>query len=310
MRAAVLHEIGTIPVFGDFKEPVADDEHDVVEVLLAGLNPVDLYIASGAYGDLELPCVVGREGIARLSDGRRVYFDSPPSPFGSMAQFAPVQAQRLFDVPDGLDAGLAVALGIAGLAAWLPLTRRARLKPGQSVLVLGASGVVGQLGVQAAKLLGAGHVVAAARHRPALERLLERGADEVVELGRPGVDDAKAFADAAGSDGFDVVLDPLYGPALEAALGATSQFAHIVTVGASAGSEATIGIRHLFGRTLSGHSNTFAPLEHRREAYERMCEHALAGELTVNVEKLSLADIETAWKLQAAGPHHKITLIP
>lgn len=310
MRAAVLHEIGTVPVFGDFEEPVPDEEHVVVEVLLAGLNPVDIYMASGAYGDLELPCVVGREGIARLSDQRRVYFDSPPAPFGSVAQFAPVQPQRLLDVPDGLDEGLAVALGIAGLAAWLPLTRRARLQPGQSVLVLGASGVVGQLGVQAAKLLGAGRVVAAARHRPTLERLLERGAEDIVVLNRPGVDDAQALADAAGSDGFDVVLDPLYGPALEAALGATAQFAHIVTVGASAGPEARIGIGHLFGRTISGHSNAFAPLEHRREAYEQMCRHALAGELTVDVKKYPLSDVDTAWKLQAAGPHHKITLIP
>jgi NADPH2:quinone reductase len=308
MRAAVLHEIGTIPVFADFKEPVPDDAHDVVEVLLAGLNPVDLYIAAGMYGEVELPCVVGREGIARLADGRRVYFDSPPPPFGSMAQLAPVAPKRIFDVPDGLDAGLAVALGIAGLAAWLPLKRRARLQPGQSVLVLGASGVVGQLGVQAAKLLGAGRVVAAARHQPTLERLLERGADDIVVLRGDG--DAQALADAAGNGGFDVVLDPVFGPALEAALGATSQFAHIVTVGASAGQEAKIGVGRLFGRTLSGHSNTFAPLEHRREAYEQMCAHALAGELTVDVEKLSLADIETAWRLQAAGPHHKIAIIP
>ncbi|MEA2223811.1 MAG: hypothetical protein QOH83_2187 [Solirubrobacteraceae bacterium] len=309
MRAAVLHEIGTIPVFADFKEPASDDAHDVVEVLLAGLNPVDLYIAAGLYGEVELPCVVGREGIARLADGRRVYFDSPPQPFGSMAQLAPVQPERLFDVPDGLDAGLAVAFGIAGLAAWLPLTRRARLQPGQSVLVLGASGVVGQLGVQAAKLLGAGHVVAAARHRPTLERLLKRGADDIVVL-RGDDSDAQALADAAGTGGFDVVLDPVFGPALEAALGATSQFAHIVTVGASAGQQATIGVGQLFGRTVSGHSNAFAPLEHRREAYEQMCAYALAGELTVDVEKLSLADVEIAWRMQAAGPHHKITLVP
>jgi D-arabinose 1-dehydrogenase-like Zn-dependent alcohol dehydrogenase len=75
MRAAVLHELRTVPVFGDFKEPQPNQTHQVAEVLLGGLNPVDLSIAAGEYGDVELPCVVGREGIARLSDGA---FYGPP----------------------------------------------------------------------------------------------------------------------------------------------------------------------------------------------------------------------------------------
>jgi NADPH2:quinone reductase len=290
MRAAVLHEVGTIPVFGDFKEPQPDDEHEILDVLLAGLNPVDLYIAAGLYGELELPCVMGREGIARLADGSRVYFDSTPPPFGAMAQFAPVNPRETFPVPDGLDAGVAVALGIAGLAAWLPLTKNAHLREGETVLVLGA-----------------GRVVAAARHRPTLEKLLDRGADEIVVLEG---DVAAALKSAAGNGGYDVVLDPLYGPSLEAALQATSQFARVVTVGASSGQTATIPVTELFGRRLSGHSNSFAPREDRRAAYERMAAHALAGEITVEVEKLPLADIQTAWALQAKGPHHKLTIIP
>jgi NADPH:quinone reductase-like Zn-dependent oxidoreductase len=307
MRAAVLYEVGTVPVFADFKEPAPDDEHEIVEVLLAGLNPVDLYIAAGLYGQLDLPCVMGREGIARLASGERVYFDAPPAPFGTMAQYAPVDPREVFHVPDGLDEGVAVALGIAGLAAWLPLTKRAHLKRGESVLVLGASGVVGQIAVQAARLLGAGRVVAAARHRPTLEKLLHRGADEIVVLEG---DLAAALKSAAGNGGYDVVLDPLYGPSLEAALQATSQFARVVTVGASAGQTATIPVNELFGRRLSGHSNRFAPVEDRREAYERMAAHALAGEIVIEVEKLPLSDIQTAWALQAKGPHHKLTIIP
>ena len=65
------------------------------------------------------------------------------SPFGSMAQMAPVDPRESFRVPDGLDESLAVAIGIAGLAGWLPLTYQAHLRPGETVLVLGASGVVG-----------------------------------------------------------------------------------------------------------------------------------------------------------------------
>lgn len=306
MRAAVLHEVGTVPVFADFKEPQPGDGYQVLEVLLAGLNPVDLSIAAGRYGPLELPCVVGREGVARLPGGERVYFAGPPSPFGSMAQYAPVDVEATFSVPAGLDPGLAVALGIAGLAAWLPLTWRAGLQAGETVLVLGASGVVGQIAVQAAKLLGAGRVVAAARDRPSLERLRDRGADATVVLEG---DIGRALKDAAG-DGYDVVVDPLYGPPLQAALAAAAQGARIVTIGANAGQTATIPIGDLFGRTVMGHSNQHAPLDVRREAYERMAGYAAAGEIAVEVERLPLAQVSDAWERQARGPHHKLTLVP
>jgi len=306
MRAAVLYDVATVPVFADFTEPQPDDRHQVLEVLLAGLNPVDLYIAAGQYGEVELPCVVGREGIARLPDGGRAYFAGPPAPFGSMAQYAPVDIEQTFAVPEGLDAGLAVCLGIAGLAAWLPLTWRANLRAGETVLVLGASGVVGQIAVQAAKLLGAGHVVAAARHRATLERLRQRAADATVVLEG---DYRTALREAAG-DGYDVVVDPLYGPSLEAALGATAPGARVVTVGATAGQTAEIAFRDLRARTLIGHGNQQAPLEVRRTAYEDMAAHAAAGEIAVEVERLPLSRIEEAWERQARGPHHKIALVP
>jgi NADPH:quinone reductase-like Zn-dependent oxidoreductase len=61
MRAAVMHQLRTVPVFGDFMEPRPDKKHQVAEVLLGALNPVDLLVAAGAYGDAELPCVVGRD---------------------------------------------------------------------------------------------------------------------------------------------------------------------------------------------------------------------------------------------------------
>ena len=306
MRAAVLYEVATVPVFADFTEPQPDDRHQVLEVLLAGLNPVDLYIAAGQYGEVELPCVVGREGIVRLPDGGRAYFAGPPAPFGSMAQYAPVEIEQTFAVPEGLDAGLAVCLGIAGLAAWLPLTWRANLRAGETVLVLGASGVVGQIAVQAAKLLGAGHVVAAARHRATLERLRQRAADATVVLEG---DYRTALREAAG-DGYDVVVDPVYGPPLEAALGATAPGARVVTVGATAGQTAEIAFRDLRVRTLIGHGNQQAPLEVRRTAYGDMAAHAAAGEIAVEVERLPLLRIEEAWERQARGPHHKIALVP
>jgi NADPH:quinone reductase-like Zn-dependent oxidoreductase len=306
MRAAVLQELRTVPVFGDFKEPRPDERHQVAEVLLGALNPADLFVAAGAYGGAEPPCVVGREGVARLPDGAAVYFSGPPAPFGSLAQYAPVDPSTGFPIPDGLDPGLAVSMGIAGLAAWLPLTWRAALQPGETVLVLGASGVVGQIAVQAAKLLGAARVIAAARDRETLERLREQGADAIVVLEG---DYRQALKDAAG-DGYDVVLDPLYGPPLEAALSATAQGARVVTVGTSAAESAAIPVSDIFGRTLTGHSNDHASLEVRREAYGRLAGHAAAGEIRVEVERLPLSRIADAWDMQMRGPHRKIALVP
>jgi NADPH:quinone reductase-like Zn-dependent oxidoreductase len=306
MRAAVFYEIGTVPVFADFKEPEPDDRHQVLEVLLAGLNPVDLYIAAGRTGAVEPPCVVGLEGIARLPDGGRAYFNGVPAPFGSMAQYAPVDVGQTFPLPDGLDAGVAVSLGIAGLAAWLPLTRRANLRAGETVLVLGASGVVGQIAVQAAKLLGASRVVAAARDRATLERLRERGADATVVLEG---DYAGALSAAAG-DGYDVVLDTVFGPPLQVALAATARGARVITVGAAAGQTVEISFGEIIQRTLIGHSNLQAPFEARRSAYADMARHAAAGEIAVEVDRLPLSRIEEAWRRQAEGPHRKIALIP
>ena len=308
MRAAVLYEIGGLPVPSQFADPPPLEGFETAEVLIAGLNPVDLYIAAGTYGPVEAPYVVGREGIARLADDRRVYFEATAPRFGSMAQLAPVDPAYSFTVPDDLDAGLAVACGIAGLAAWLPLEWRARLQPGETVLVLGASGVVGQIGVQAAKLLDAGRVIAAARSRDVLERLLERGADQIVVLG--GADDRQALRDAAGRHGYDVILDPVYGAPLEAAMPACAEGARVVSVGSSAGDRATIGFRDLYSRAHYGHNNRQAPYEVRREAYERLTAHAGAGEIVVDVERIPLEHVADAWRRQAAGPHHKLTLVP
>ncbi|HEY0363097.1 MAG TPA: hypothetical protein VGC83_12505, partial [Solirubrobacteraceae bacterium] len=107
-----------------------------------------------------------------------------------------------------------------------------------------------------------------------------------------------------------VVLDPVYGAPLEAALAATAQGARIVTVGASAGMTVTVPMTAIYGRTWVGHSNGQAPLDVRREAYGRMAGHALAGEIVVDVERLPLSRIDEAWQRQAQGPHHKLVVIP
>jgi NADPH:quinone reductase-like Zn-dependent oxidoreductase len=310
MRAAVLHEYG-VPSPGEFGEPAAGPGQSVVEVLAAGLNPVDVAICAGRFyaGKPPLPSVAGREGVGLL-EGERVYFDAPVAPFGSMAERALIDPASTYSLPDGLDEGVAVALGISGLAAWLPLTWRAKLQPGEHVLVLGASGVLGQIAVQAAKLLGAARVVAAARSAEGLERCLALGADAAVRLGEP--DDLSAALREAAEDRIDVVLDPVYGEPFVAAVNAASFGARLVQIGAGAGAEATVPSAPIRGKMLvvMGHTNFAAPPDVKREAYERMAELAVAGEIVVDVDRIPLEQVAEAWERLGAGSHRKLVLVP
>jgi NADPH2:quinone reductase len=307
MEAAVLKDYGSDPEFGEFEEPVANGRA-LVEVSVAGLNPVDHTIASGRFPGREppLPSVPGLEGIG-VSEGRRVYFDAPVAPFGSMGERTLVEPEELIEVPDGVEDDLAVSFGISGLAAWLALTWRAELQGGESVLVLGSSGVLGQIAVQSARLLGAGRVVAAARDLESLGHARnELGADAVVELGGEG-DLTERFKEAAGG-GFDVVVDPLWGEPAVAALGALNVDGRLVQIGNSAGESVelpTRGLRDQLGRII-GHTNFKASQKRKRDAFAAMCRHALAGELKVETEGVPLREVGQAWNRKS--PHRKLVI--
>jgi NADPH:quinone reductase-like Zn-dependent oxidoreductase len=307
MEAAVLNDYESAPELGEFEEP-SPNGLTLLDVAVAGLNPVDRTIASGGFPGRKppLPSVPGLEGIG-VAGGRRFYFDTPVTPFGSMGKRTLVEREELIEVPDGVEDGVAVSLGISGLAAWLALTWRAELREGESVLVLGSSGVLGQIAVQGARLLGAGRVVAAARDAESLDRARHRlGADAVVELAGEG-DLTERFKEAA-EGGFDVVVDPLWGEPALAALGALSVEGRLIQIGNSAAESVelpTRGFRDRLGRIV-GHTNFKASRERKREAFTAMCEHALTGELKVEVEGVPLRDIGEAWNRKS--PHRKLVI--
>lgn len=308
MRAAILRQHGAVPEIGDFDDPSGT----VVDVHVAGLNPIDLRIASGQLADRRppLPSVVGTEGIGTL-DGRRVYFGRVDPPFGSLAERAPVDPDELVGVPDELEDAHAVCYGIAGIAAWLALERRGELQPGETVLVLGASGMVGSIAVQAAKLLGAGRVIAAARSKPGLERALELGADETVSLEAHGAALTAVIREAAGGD-VDLVIDPLWGPPAAAAIEALRFRGRLVQLGQSAGAVASFPSVPIRFKELSilGHTNFASPPEERRAALEQMFRHAAAGRLHADFEELPLERVADAWRRQAESPNCKLVLRP
>jgi NADPH2:quinone reductase len=312
VRAAILREYGQPPEPDEFDEPQAGDGQAVVEVAAAGLNPVDIRMASGSFygGSPPLPSVAGREGVGRLTDGTLVYFDGPVAPYGSFAQRALIDERSAIPLPAEIDPGLATCFGIAGLAAWLALEWRAGIREGETALVLGASGIVGIIAVQAARLMGAARVVAAARSEDGLRRARERGADATVQIG--AVDDlAQALRDAC-EGGADVVIDPVWGEPAAAALEACRPHARLVQIGESAGARASIASAAVRGKLLAilGHTNFLAPAEVKRAAYVRMVEHAAADELKCDVQRVPLDAVADAWRAQQSSPHHKLVIVP
>jgi NADPH:quinone reductase-like Zn-dependent oxidoreductase len=312
MRAAVLHEHGATPRFGDFPDPRPEPGSMVVETAAAALHHVDLHKATGTFylGPPPLPSVVGTNGVGRLEDGRRVYFDATVAPYGSVAERALAAADALFDVPDGLDDVRAAALGSTGLGGWLAVAWRARLQPGETVLVLGATGAVGNVAVQAAKLLGAGRVVAAARPSDRLARLLERGADATVELRDD--DPAPAFREAAGG-AVDVTIDALWGEPALAAIRVAARGARHIEVGDVAGRDMRLPGAALRSVSLDlrGFSIAHPPIEVRREAYRRLAGLVERGEIVVDVERVPLEQVAAAWERQrTATGGAKQVLVP
>jgi NADPH:quinone reductase-like Zn-dependent oxidoreductase len=152
--------------------------------------------------------VPGTDAVGRRADGRLVYFVADDSAAGTMAERGVLDPRRAVELPDDADPIATAAAMNPGMSSWVGLRRRAELAPGESVLVLGATGNAGRMAVQIAKLLGAGEVVAAGRNAEILATLPGLGADRVVSL-EGGEEAIAALAEAAAE--VDVVIDYLWG---------------------------------------------------------------------------------------------------
>jgi NADPH:quinone reductase-like Zn-dependent oxidoreductase len=306
--AAVLHEYNEAPRYEEVSDPSPEAGQVVVEVGAAAIHHLDLFKASGNfYLEQPLPSVVGTDGVG-LAGGRRVYFDSI-TPHGSFAERSLAEEAEVFDVPDALDDLTAAAIANSGLAGWLALSWRAGLQPGETVAVLGATGQVGSVAVQAAKLLGAGRVIAVSRAGERLDRMRERGADAVVDV--EGDNLTERLREAAGGD-IDVTIDSLWGEPAVAAMGAAARFGRHVQVGQLAGPSLDLSAPAIRSKSLDvrGFMGLHPGHEIRAEAYTRLGEHVARGDIVIDFERIPLADVASAWERQRSGAGAKLVLIP
>jgi NADPH:quinone reductase-like Zn-dependent oxidoreductase len=310
MRAAVLHTPGQPPTYDDHPAPDPAAGTTVVRVTAAPIVPLDLLCASGTsyFGVPQTPYVPGGQGVGTVESsgtfepGTRVWFFATAGMKpgdGALAELCAVPDTDVVSIDAEVPDEMAAAFGLSGIAAWMTLSWRARLEPGERVLVLGGGGAVGQAAIGVARVLGASTVISVARPS-SMARAQAAGADVVVPLDG-GVDDLTA---ALGEHGpFDVVLDPVHGDAATAASRNLAERGRLVNLGGAGGDLATYSSAVLRSRTASilGYTNNALTADQRHEAIAAVLAHAEAGRIRIQYDVHPLADVEPVWSRIAAG---------
>jgi NADPH:quinone reductase-like Zn-dependent oxidoreductase len=311
MKAAIITAAGKSPIYGDFSEPTAREGMELISVSASALSQFSKsrstgshYISEGIY-----PSVAGADGVGRTADGRRVYFVLPEAPFGAIAEKSLVRSQQCVEIPDGLDDVTAAAIANPGMSAWAALVERARLQPGETVLINGATGSAGRLAVQLAKHLGAGRVIATGRNESELKALQSLGADAVVPftLNVSDPQGAKQYEQALIAEfsrGIDVVLDYLWGLSAKTMIVAIAKSVEdarpvrFVNVGAASG-EQNLEIPSAALRSsaiqLMGSGAKSVPFPKLLDAIRQVFAVTESADLQIATKTAALAAIEEAW---------------
>jgi NADPH:quinone reductase-like Zn-dependent oxidoreductase len=319
MHAAVVTSFDEPPHYQQFETPQPSSDHEVlVDVLAVGLHPRVRTGAAGAHytSTGKLPMIPGIDGVGQRSDGTRIYFVADDHVLGTMADKAVVDVRRAIELPDGVDVAKVAAAMNPAMSAWVALRRRVPLQPGQSVLVLGATGNAGSMAVQVAKRLGATTVVGAGRDPERLAALTSAGADELVAL----TDDDEATKRALGAAAaeVDIVIDYLWGKPTERAIMALltgrsdrSRALDWIQIGAIAGP--TIELPSVALRSanlrLQGNGQGAVSTEAYLAELPSLVDEIDAGTIAVHPNVVPLAEVEQTWSRPEA-PGTRTVLVP
>jgi NADPH2:quinone reductase len=253
MRAFQITDFDAPPQLRDIPEPEPGPGEVKVRIAACGLNFADLLMARGQYQERPpLPATLGLElagtveavgeGVSSPRPGTRVAVFSGT---GGLAEAGVFPAERCTPIPDAMSFAEAAAFQVAYGTSHVALEHRARLKEGETLLVLGAAGGVGLTAVEIGKLMGA-RVIAAARGAEKLAVAKAAGADELIDT---GTEDLRERVRALG--GADVVYDPVGGELFRAAMRACRPEARIIVIGFASGDVPQIPANHILVKNLT-----------------------------------------------------------
>jgi NADPH:quinone reductase-like Zn-dependent oxidoreductase len=319
MNAAVVTSLAEPPRYQQVEVPrPRNDDEVLVDVLAAGLHP---RVRSGAAGvhytsTGTLPMIPGIDAVGRRADGALIYFAAVSDVLGTMADKALADRRRSVELPPDADVARLAAGMNPAMSSWVALRRRVQMVPGQSVLVLGATGSAGTTAVGVAKRLGAGRVVGAGRDRDRLLALTSAGADDVVQL--TDDPDATSAALAATAAESDIVLDYLWGrPALQAMIAILtarsdpSRALDWIQIGAIAGGSIELpsaALRSANIRLQGSGQGSVPPAEYLAQL-PSLIDEINAGTIAIRAITVPLAEVTQAWTgAQPSG--QRVVLVP
>lgn len=253
MKALRVTRHDAAPTIEEIARPDPAEGEIRVAIHACGLNFADLLMVGGTYQDTpELPFTLGMEvagvvdalgaGVSGLAVGDRVAVFGGQ---GGLAEYGCFDARRAVRIPQAMSMVDAAAFQIAYGTSHVALDHRARLQPGETLLVLGAAGGVGLTAVEIGKLMGA-TVVACARGADKLEAAKAAGADHLIDA---RTQDIRTEMKALG--GADVVYDPVGGEQFEAAFRSCKPEARLLPIGFASGTVPQIKSNHLLVKNLS-----------------------------------------------------------
>ncbi|MFD6425511.1 NADPH:quinone oxidoreductase family protein [Streptomyces sp. NPDC060198] len=251
MQAWRVHRNGEpseVMTLDETDRPVPGAGQALLKVRAANINFPDALLCRGQYQVRPpLPFTPGVEICGETEDGRRV-LATPALPHGGLAEYVVVDETALLPAPDALDDAEAAALHIGYQTGWFGLHRRARIQPGETLLVHAAAGGVGSAAVQLGRAAGATVIgVAGGPEKAAVAR--ELGCDLVID--RRTEDIVAVVKEATGGRGADVVYDPVGGDAYAKSVKCIAFEGRIVVVGFAGGTIPTPALNHVLVKNYS-----------------------------------------------------------
>ena len=308
MHAALVEDFKSPPRYRQIPVPVPYQGEVLLKVRAAALSNLVRGQANGSHysSGTTLPFTPGNDGVGVSEDGTRVYFISPRAPFGSMAEYTVVAQAMTIPLSPDIDDVVAAALGNPGLATWGSLLGRAKLQPGEAVLINGGTGIAGKQAIQVAKFLGASKIIATGRgDQEALAGLLALGAAETISLSQPKEDLVRSFRSALHGSGVQVVLDFLWGHSAEAILAAAAGHGNpqgeprirFVQIGSISGNTITLpaGLLRSSGVELLGSGLGSLSSQAILHSLGTMFAAESKVRFSIDTDPVPLSEVEEAW---------------